>query len=246
MAPSVDPTPQQLFDAQLESAQPDALAKIILSSSTLHERWMRDYFGESRFQRLYSLALRRQRRTRAMRGNVVVLPGIMGSELTLMQDHGTGTGRAHHRQIWLKLWRLFRGDLRYLELKGSGESGISNQTVRATGMMQKHYAALQLSLAAEWNVRAFWFDWRKGLGIAAAELASKLDEWFDDEPAHLVAHSMGGLVARTYIADFPDDWELRSNDDERGGRLIMLGTPNHGSFAVPQILTGLELSLIHI
>src|SRR5262249_28661358 len=26
----------------------------------------------------------------------------------------------------------------------------------------------------------------------------------------------------------------------KGGRLIMLGTPNHGSFAIPQLITGIE------
>ena len=48
---------------------------------------------------------------------------------------------------------------------------------------------------------------------------------------HLVAHSMGGLVSRSYILRHPDRWN-------KGGRLVMLGTPNYGSFAIPRLLFG--------
>ena len=62
------------------------------------------------------------------------------------------------------------------------------------------------------------------------------------EPVHLVAHSMGGLVSRRFAQRFPETW--RAMDDAsgagRGGRLIMLGTPNRGSFAIPLTLSGAE------
>src|SRR5690606_631415 len=87
-----------------------------------------------------------------------------------------------------------------------------------------------------------WYDWRKDLTLAAADLDARIRSWFGaDAPVHLVARSMGGLVARTFIRDYPKRWEKMANGAPgSGGRLVMLGTPNHGSFAIPQVITGLE------
>ncbi|WP_018317026.1 triacylglycerol lipase [Bradyrhizobium sp. WSM2793] len=49
-----------------------------------------------------------------------------------------------------------------------------------------------------------------------------------DAPLHFVAHSMGGLVARAYIA---------KHRPARLGRVVMLGTPNSGS-EVADLLRG--------
>lgn len=54
---------------------------------------------------------------------------------------------------------------------------------------------------------------------------------------------MGGLVARSFIKLFPDRWRKMWDADGNGaggGRLVMLGTPNYGSFIIPQVITGLE------
>lgn len=45
---------------------------------------------------------------------------------------------------------------------------------------------------------------------------------------------MGGLVARSFIAAYPDRW------DAMGGRLMMLGTPNHGSYDIVRARAGRE------
>jgi hypothetical protein len=56
-------------------------------------------------------------------------------------------------------------------------------------------------------------------------------------PVRLLAHSMGGLVARAMIASRSDLWrEIKA----RGGRLVMLGTPNGGSWVIPRVLMGQE------
>ena len=57
-------------------------------------------------------------------------------------------------------------------------------------------------------------------------------------PVRIVAHSMGGLVARLAFALDPDLW--RSFKAKEGCRLIMLGTPNRGSFSIPRMLMGKE------
>ena len=50
---------------------------------------------------------------------------------------------------------------------------------------------------------------------------------------------MGGLVARNLIRMQPKLWdEMQGTDLVAGGRLIMLGTPNYGSFAIPPVFTG--------
>ena len=65
----------------------------------------------------------------------------------------------------------------------------------------------------------------------AAALAPSY-QLFYDEPVHLVAYSMGGLVARSFIQRHPQRWRSMwsggADRRARGGRLVMLGTPNHG------------------
>src|SRR6185436_21038746 len=56
------------------------------------------------------------------------------------------------------------------------------------------------------------------------------------KPVRMIAHSMGGLVARALQLEAPDVWrDLMSHDE---ARLLMLGTPNAGSWAPMQALSG--------
>jgi pimeloyl-ACP methyl ester carboxylesterase len=54
----------------------------------------------------------------------------------------------------------------------------------------------------------------------AQHLSSIIDAIPGTAPIHLVGHSMGGLVARTY---------LDGNPDSRVRRVVMIGTPNQGA-----------------
>jgi len=51
-----------------------------------------------------------------------------------------------------------------------------------------------------------------------------------------VAINEGGLVARSYLADYRGDW--RKLHGKRGGKLVLLGTANHGSFQALLTLLG--------
>jgi pimeloyl-ACP methyl ester carboxylesterase len=214
---------ERAFLAQLESANTDELTQILRRPTAEEERVLEIYFGRDRLQRLRGLALRTQQRA-TPRGNVVVLHGIMGGEMTVYPE------RESAQYIWLSYPRLAIGAVGWLRMKPDLDSQFN---VKATGILKKWYSDMLLELSADrWNVRAFWFDWRLDLAQSARALRDQIDEWFgQSDPVNLVAHSMGGLVSRTYILNHPERWN-------KGGKLIMLGTPNHGSFAIPQVITG--------
>jgi pimeloyl-ACP methyl ester carboxylesterase len=206
------------------------------------ERGLREYFGDEEYQYLQRLAeqSRLMRSRTAVQGNVVLLPGIMGSSLTTVDD-------GDEDLIWIHLIRLASGQIERLRLTpdGSGEADPALQ-VKATDIDKRSYARAILWLRARWNVQPFAYDWRKDIDHAAHALAAFIRDTFGEQPVHLLAHSMGGLVARNFIRLHRDLWDqMRQSDQARGGRLIMLGTPNFGSFAIPQALTGVE-SLVRL
>jgi pimeloyl-ACP methyl ester carboxylesterase len=230
---------ERAFISRVEAAEPDLFATLLARPSRDEERALRAYFGDARFERLHTMAIRSTGATRGSRivkGNVVVLPGIMGSELSEYSGSSSSC-------IWVDPLRLVSGQVGHLRLDDQGRPVFD---VRASGVLKLFYGELILSLSERWNVRTFWFDWRRDLRDSAAQLAERLASWFPEEaPVHLVCHSMGGLVARTFIQAYPERWgKMLDKDASRpgaqGGRLIMLGTPNHGSFAALQVITGLE------
>ena len=88
-----------------------------------------------------------------------------------------------------------------------------------------------LELDTRWHVRPFPYDWREDIDKSADRLAGEVQAFRGGEPLHLVAHSMGGLVARRFIQRHREVWASMedSTGEGRGGRLVMLGTPNRGS-----------------
>ena len=214
---------ERTFLAQLEAASPGELSEILRRPTADEQRVLEIYFGAARLERLRSLALRGQRRG-ASRGNVVVLHGIMGGELTVFPPQKS------NQQIWMNVPRIAIGGMGWLRMTPELTSEFD---VRATGMLKKWYSEMLLGLAADqWNVQSFFYDWRVDLAETADALRKQIDAWFGPTaPVHLVGHSMGGLVSRTFILRHPQRWGKEA-------RLIMLGTPNHGSFAIPQVITG--------
>lgn len=172
--------------------------------------------------------------SRAKRGRVIVINGIMGARLDV-------TRNGARDKVWINAWSLIKGRFSDFELAPSGRTQHKPGTsVQIRGLHKSTYIPLVLELDRQWHVKKFPFDWRLDIGTSAERLAEVVAEWGRGEPVHIVAHSMGGLVARLFAQRHSRVW--RSMRDESrlasGGRLLMLGTPNRGSFEIPQVLTG--------
>ncbi len=218
--------------AHLEGANTEELVQLILDASAAEEKVLRIYLGNERFRRMRNLVLRREmardERRRGKRANVVVVPGVLGCEMISLDR------RQRSESLWLNPASIVAGYLDRLRLDENGLTEVNTDyTVRVSGIMKRPYGELMLALAEHYNVQAFWYDWRKDFRLAATQLQARIDNWFPaNEPVHLVAHAAGGLVARTYIHQFPERWALGES------KLIMLGTPNYGLYTAPQGITG--------
>lgn len=151
---------------------------------------------------------------------VFVLPGIMGSHLSI------GSNR-----IWLDAFSLALGQMTKLSLDAVG--------VVPDGLVSSAYRNLVEYLKAGHEVIPFAYDWRLSLKKSADRLKDEVARELQRHarPIRFIAHSMGGLVVRTMIARHPAVWEELK---KRDCRLVMLGTPNGGSFVIPQLLAGQE------
>lgn len=193
---------------------------------------MEAYFGAEEFEELQRLATRARSLMPAQKlGNVVFLPGIMGSNLAISEE-------GNEDLIWVNLFRLALGEFDRLKLRPEDVP----RAVRATCLDKRTYARTILRLSEHWNVEPFPYDWRLDIDESSKALAELITLKFKGQPVHLVAHSMGGLVSRNFIRLYKQLWDnMRDNEGKgRGGRLIMLGTPNYGSYSIPQVLTGSE------
>jgi triacylglycerol esterase/lipase EstA (alpha/beta hydrolase family) len=167
---------------------------------------------------------------RAVRGGVMpdkpavfVIPGILGSNLKVDGD-----------RIWLG-WRILNGLPR---LKYQAQGGPA---VAPDGPIELVYDGFADFLSETHEVFDFAFDWRKPLEEEAVRLAEDVAAALktrekSGQPVRIVAHSMGGLLARTMHVVRRDVWERMMAVP--GARLLMLGTPNAGSWAPMQVLSG--------
>src|SRR5262249_49734297 len=109
------------------------------------------------------------------------------------------------------------------------------------GPIEQFYQDLADDLSATHEVIEFAYDWRRPMEDEARRLAAAVDAALvarerSGQPVRLLAHSMGGLVARTMQLEKPEVWNRMMS--HYGARMLMLGTPNGGSWAPMQVLTG--------
>jgi hypothetical protein len=109
----------------------------------------------------------------------------MGSEL-----------RVDGETVWLNFLRLGTGA--FMQLR------IGSNVVKPGRPLRMSYGEIAEFLRATHDVREFPYDWRKPVEEEADRLAAQLSDALDETrqaamPVRILAHSMGGLVARTAI-----------------------------------------------
>jgi hypothetical protein len=176
------------------------------------------YFGAEEYRELARLARQAARTpTKDPALQVIVVPGIMGSQLGL-----TRKPPLPNDVLWVDPIDIGIGRLAALRLPGVAR-------IVSLGVVLYSYLRLKLQLrAAGFAVSFHDYDWRLGVD----ELGKKFAERLRNEPARrlaIVAHSLGGLVSRAAVV-LPGA--------ERVERVLLLGTPNFGSFATIQALRG--------
>lgn len=160
---------------------------------------------------------------------LVYLPGIMGSNLEVNRQRPDEMGSGN--RIWL--------DFTELPFGGIGRIAMSQPDVDVDDVVDLAYGKLARHLAQNHHVIRFPFDWRKPIDTQATLLIEILRNALaqhPDQPVRILAHSMGGLVTRYALARQPELWDQIAARE--GGRLLMLGTPHHGSHLMVETLLG--------
>lgn len=197
------PSPSDLHEDQI----------VALLQTGAHAALLSAYFGDVPYRELAQLAKIAATR-RNPRGKVVfLLPGIMGSRLGSQRRQAPSL-------LWLHPVAIAQGGLSRLALPGS-------KSLRALGVMLPGYLKMRLCLEIAGFRPVFHpFDWRSDLETLARGLRRSIEK-SGERTVSIVAHSMGGLVARIALAQ---------DKEKRIGKLIQLGAPNEGSFAPVQAL----------
>lgn len=161
---------------------------------------------------------------------LIFIPGILGSRLC---DVSTG------EVVWGELPSYSRFSELALPIDGSAAPlghkacGIIEQ-IEVLGPWKVHqYDDLietlrSLGYSQGVDLFVFDYDWRLSNSVTAAALAAKIAEWRIGGDFDIVAHSMGGLVARLLID--------KSEFEGRVKRLVTLSTPYRGSTETFRVL----------
>jgi len=210
---------------------PTAQLEAALERGT-HQRELRAYLGAAEYAALRSLALRAARtRPNPALPRVYVLPGIMGTQLGFARPAGQPADL-----LWLDPSDIVQG--RLAQLRWDGQLAPSAQVtpsahsrLQTLGVIPYSYLPLALRLrAAGFEVVLYEYDWRADLHVQGAQLAACLQA--DAAPRlALLGHSMGGLLARSALAQLAG-----TSTDQRISAVCGLGTPQGGAFAAVQAL----------
>ena len=147
---------------RFETAPLPELLKVIHRPNPDEAAALKIWLGPERYETLRAAALQPRSRSRGTdkRRNVVVLHGIMGSELSVRSGNDDD-------KIWVNVWNLMRGRIKELRM---GPDGQPEHLSFASDMMRKYYIGMLTGLARDHNVQPFWFDWRRDLKDSAAAL----------------------------------------------------------------------------
>lgn len=161
----------------------------------------------------------------------VIIPGILGTPLNAR----LGGQRV---RVWPALEVLASEGPGVMQL---APDGVSPGPLASLGaltpsefILNDIYGPLvQRVTELKYVTRAWGYDWRKPIPLLGQQLADALPDLVGDTDYRIVAHSMGGLVARVAYAALGDT-PLRS----RWKRTVTLGTPHGGSYAAVSNIAG--------
>lgn len=159
----------------------------------------------------------------AQRPAVFLLPGMLGSNLKLGGTRiwpGAASLAALHKLAW--------------------DPSTADQ-FEPDGPVEGSFDALVDRLADTHEVIVFAYDWRRPLEDEARRLAKAVDAALaardgSGQPVRLLAHSSGGVLARTMRLEAPQTWKRLMARE--GARVLMLGAPNAGLWTPMQVVSG--------
>lgn len=186
---------------------------------------------------------------------VVLIPGVFGSRLS---DSQTG------EELWPGPWyRLLFSSYEDLALEMDGPTGQPKPSRMVTtgiaeSTLQKDFyrpilhtlttyggyrrvePGQAMQHADERRLYVFAYDWRQDIVVNARALDSLIkairrDYGNDTQRVDIVAHSMGGLIARYYLRHGVEDVldgttaHISMAGADKVNKLVLLGTPNFGS-----------------
>lgn len=171
-------------------------------------------------------------RSTRLRPPVVIVPGLMGSQLWLGEE-----------RVWPSVRRIFTDPELFMLPDGPPlePRGIVDEVVVVPNLLeQEQYSRLTTFLEESLGYRRgldlleFAYDWRQDIRQSARRLAEAIAAWDVQAPVILLAHSLGCLVSRYYVE--------RLGGKEVVGRLLLMGAPHYGApNIVAQLFRGLEL-----
>jgi len=150
---------------------------------------------------------------------LILLPGIMGSNL-----------QKQNKKLWLAYMSTLMGGLINLEY-------ADNNSITAASLIKTSYKQLADRLSNTYEVIIYPFDWRRQLNDCAKDFNERITQVLNkNRPIKIVGHSMGGVLVRDFIINYPDTWNKLNQS--RDFKLLFLGAPLGGSFRIPAVLFG--------
>jgi pimeloyl-ACP methyl ester carboxylesterase len=190
--------------------------KVDQGAVPIHGNWVPLSF--SRARQLSSPPIREQNSKKIP---IILIPGIMGTSLVTINKKS---------ELWPTTWG---SDFRKLALDSRGND-IANNKLRPHRILRTFWNKkiyepfFQFFIRSGYregiNLFEFPYDWRKDLRLASFNLSTTIEQIKGQTGSNkviLIAHSMGGLVARRYL--------MNTGSTNSVEKLFMLGTPHCGA-----------------
>lgn len=173
---------------------------------------------------------------------LILIPGIGGSELKVADETSWSADNGHSgtfthtyskdEKVWVnEIEAIKPGNDDYFDILRMKPDGITSEAdLSITGNLFDGAYGTTLKFftdngyTLDTDLFVFPYDWRKDISNTASLLDQKIEDikqQTNSDKVDIITHSMGGLVARNYIADTTRAQKVR--------KLLTLGPPNLGA-----------------